>query len=253
MLAIDKISIIGNGNVGSHLIRAFRQSGVQVTHAWDQSVDTDIIEETEWVSSPDQLPIDQIVILCLPDDVTPIVVNQIKATHAVAYTSGSVDLEQFDRNANVGVFYPLQTFSKAIELDYKKIPFFIEATNDEFASLLIKLAEKISTNVHLADSDYRTRMHKVAVWVNNFTNHILFQAQELARSEEISFEHMKPLLEETVRKLNFKGAYEAQTGPARREDTSTIEKHLKTLSPEQRDLYLTLTNSILQTYGHEKL
>ena len=59
---------------------------------------------------------------------------------------------------------------------------------------------------------------------------------------------------ETVNKAFDIGALAAQTGPAKRQDTSTIKKQLENLKTEEQKLiYKTITQTILKTYGKEKL
>lgn len=48
--------------------------------------------------------------------------------------------------------------------------------------------------------------------------------------------------------------FDAQTGPARRNDKNTIDKQLTHLTNTQyQSLYSAFTESILTTYGHQKL
>jgi predicted short-subunit dehydrogenase-like oxidoreductase (DUF2520 family) len=62
----------------------------------------------------------------------------------------------------------------------------------------------------------------------------------------VSFEILKPLILETANKLNTLSPKEAQTGPAKRGDTSTINKHLDFLTdPNQKEIYKILTKSII--------
>ncbi len=60
----------------------------------------------------------------------------------VAHTSGSVSREALSGNYRKSVFYPLQTFSKSKNLDYSKIPFFIDAENENDEEILKNLASK---------------------------------------------------------------------------------------------------------------
>ena len=93
------------------------------------------------------------------------------------------------------------------------------------------------------------------VWVNNFTNHLFYIANEICRNQDISFEILKPLIKETFEKINDDiTPYDAQTGPAKRNDNIVIQKHLSILESDSNlyQLYSLLTNSILKTY-HDKL
>jgi len=61
-----------------------------------------------------------------------------------------------------------------------------------------------------------------------------------------------PLILETANKITTLPPLEAQTGPAKRNDTKTIEKHTAMLTKNQQEIYTLLTKSIQNTYG-EKL
>ncbi len=66
----------------------------------------------------------------------------------------------------------------------------------------------------------------------------------------MEFELLKPLIIETAKKLNQLTPKEAQTGPARRNDKTTIKKHLGILQEASHtELYQLFTNAILKTYG----
>ncbi|MDG2440822.1 MAG: DUF2520 domain-containing protein, partial [Crocinitomicaceae bacterium] len=64
-------------------------------------------------------------------------------------------------------------------------------------------------------------------------------------------ELLKPLLTETVKKLQSESPKEAQTGPARRGDQSIISSHLNELSGNQKEMYRLITDSIKKTYNND--
>lgn len=246
-----KISIVGYGNVGSHLVNAFKTTAIDVTHVFsNQSLPYDNFHQ---VTCLDDLPDDQLTIVCVPDAAINTVISQMSYNIPLAYTSGSVKLSDIDRKEKVGVFYPLQTFTKGRQIEYHDIPFFIESKDENFGVELFHLAQEISNQVLYADSKKRAQLHQVAVWVNNFVNHILFQAKEKATKDELDFSVMIPLLKETIQKAVDINPFEAQTGPARRNDRNTIHAHLEQLDGSSLAIYTAITNSILKTYYNEEL
>ncbi len=84
------------------------------------------------------------------------------------------------------VFYPLQTFSKSKNLDYSKIPFFIDAENENDEEILKNLASKISKNVMIANDEKRKYIHLTAVFACNFVNHLYARAKEISDSQGYS-------------------------------------------------------------------
>lgn len=252
--SIQKISIVGFGNVGFHLSKAFSERGILVSHIYStQKGNSNFPNDAIIVDDLASLPNDQLVLICVPDDAIASVIDQIPSSCPVAYTSGSVNLNCLPHREKIGVFYPLQTFSKNASLNVFEIPFFIEGNNQSFAQELFDLAWKISRKVNFANSEDRGNLHIAAVFVNNFTNHLNYIAQNYLEEKNLDFNHLKPLLEETVKKLEIVSPKEAQTGPARRGDLKIIEEHLSKLSGDTKEIYQTITNSILASYKHEKL
>ena len=71
-------------------------------------------------------------------------------------------------------------------------------------------------------------------------------SQELCEKNQLDFGLLRPLIDETISKVWKMGPKDAQTGPARRGDTTVINKHLKFLENMQteKDIYALLTKYI---------
>lgn len=250
---IDKLSLVGVGNVGSHLHQSFIQEGISVSHVVSRSKPSDaLLKQSIWVEEVEKLPANQLVIVCVPDDSIQSVLSRIPASCPVAYTSGSVELQHLSDRSELGVFYPLQTFTKGKEVNMFEVPFFIEANSTVFASELFDLAWKISRKVSFASSEDRKKLHVAAVFINNFTNHLAHISKSYLTQHNLDFEHLKPLLKETAHKLETQDPFDAQTGPARRNDQNIIEEHLRLIEdPTQRELYRLFSKSIHQTYFND--
>ena len=151
-----------------------------------------------------------------------------------------------------GAFYPLQTFTKEKELDFSNIPICIEAENQKDVSILSELAGYISKNVKEVSSTQRKSLHLAAVFANNFTNHLYQAAYDICDESNLSFDLIKPLIIETADKIRTLSPFEAQTGPARRNDTVTISDHIEMLAnPNRKEIYSQLSKSIQKNYGKE--
>lgn len=167
----------------------------------------------------------------------------------VAHTSGSVSREALSGNFRKSVFYPLQTFSKSKNLDYSKIPFFIDAENENDEEILKNLASKISKNVMLANNEKRKYIHLTAVFACNFVNHLYARAKEISDSQGIPFDYFFPLIDETTQKIHELEPKLAQTGPAIRNDEKVLKLHESLLTDEEKlKIYKTLNESIKKMY-----
>jgi hypothetical protein len=62
-------------------------------------------------------------------------------------------------------------------------------------------------------------------------------------------------IQQLAEKVKTETPNHLQTGPAKRNDLQTLQKHLLLLNdqPEQQEIYRLLSNYILTKYGHSKL
>ena len=173
-----------------------------------------------------------------------------KSEGIVAHTSGFGSIEVLSSAKHFGVFYPLQTFTKNKEIDLSDVPFCIEGNNQETETQLKELAGKLSKNIQCINSEDRRYLHLAAVMVNNFTNHIYHIAGDILKEKGINFDLLLPLIRETANKIKTLDPDQAQTGPAKRNDTSTILEHEKMLSnlPEYREVYRLMSAQIKKKY-----
>ena len=253
-----KIVILGAGNVGTHLFRVFTQAKeVHVVQWYNRSLEN-IKQYPKEVAITDQLghlEEADVYLVALSDDAIPITANELAPLKGiVAHTAGSVPMDVLKHHTNQGVFYPLQTFSKNRAVDFKSIPICIEANNDQNKETLTKLAHAIGENIHYINSTQRMGLHTAAVFVNNFTNHLYQVGAQICEEQEVPFDLLRPLIAETAVKIESITPKEAQTGPALRNDKTTVQKHIDQLSnPVFKKLYLTLTESIQKNDEYSKL
>lgn len=224
------VLIVGKGNVGTHLYNALL------------NIDTISVQQ---ISSRklNNIPKATITIIAVSDDAIAQVTSKINNSFVV-HTSGSFSIDSLKNKSRKGVFYMLQTFSKEKEVDFSKIPFCLEAENKEDLQLLEKLAKILGDKVYHINSTQRKSLHVAAVFVNNFTNHLYKIGYDICQKNNVPFEVLMPLIEETSDKIKTVSPENAQTGPAKRNDKSTIENHLNLLSEKQKEIYKILTKSI---------
>lgn len=252
------VVILGAGNVATHLFKAFSKSKqVSVNQWYNRRIDSistykndvDIIDDLSLIKDAD------VYILAISDDAIKELSKKLSFENKlVVHTSGSASLYDVDKKHNRGVFYPLQTFSKDADLDFKNVPICIEAIKTEDYSILKQLAIAIGSPTKKVNSDQRKVLHLAAVFVNNFTNQLYRIGHEITESEGAEFDLLKPLILETAKKIQDMSPYMAQTGPAKRNDKKTLKKHLKAIQNQHhKDIYELLTDSIQRTHGRKKL
>lgn len=196
-----------------------------------------------------------ITFLALRDDAITLVANQLKTTSIVAHCSGMLPMDALSAHKDRAVFYPLQTIIKKDLPNANQIPICLEASNAETLRIVESLADKISHHVHFISSEKRQYYHLAAVMVNNFTNHLYVLADDLLSKQNLSFDLLKPLISETARKACVSKPLNNQTGPAKRDDRNTIEKHLNLLNQnmELKELYEKITHSIFKLHQQDEI
>jgi len=251
------IVILGSGNVATHLGRAFKMAGQDVTQVWSR----DITHASALADTLAAEPIDNmfdldrsadLFIIAVKDEAIRELALELKlADQLLVHTSGSTGLSALDgASTKVGVFYPLQTFSKIKSVDFRQIPIIIEANAPEVLTSIRAVADRLSEKVIELNSEQRKTLHVAAVFACNFTNHLFGLAQELLEEKGLDYELLKPLIEETLSKIEMNDPVSVQTGPAIREDQATIQAHLEVLKPNPAlsELYTKLSQSIVNLH-----
>lgn len=253
---VQNITILGSGNVATHLANQLSKHAFNIIQVYSRNI-TNANELAQQVAAE---PIDNIselnnssdlYIICLSDSIIEKVVERFEFTDKlVAHTAGSMSIDVLKRFKNHGVFYPLQSFTKNRSLDFETIPICIEANSKENENKLLALANKLSNNVNLLQSEERKQYHLAAVFANNFANHMFAAADSLLKKNKLNFDLLKPLILETAQKIQKLSPIEAQTGPAIRNNMAVIDSHIQQISlPELEKLYSFVSNSIIALHN----
>lgn len=249
---MKRIVILGAGNVATHLFEAFAKASetevVQVYNHRKTALDYFRYRVDTTCSLKALKPAD-FYLIAIKDDRVEALVKRLKSADAIiAHTSGSVPLQSSAKRN--GVFYPLQTFSKHIAVDFSQVPMCIEADTTETEQQLIALGEAISRHVYQISTTQRKSLHLAAVFACNFTNHLYAIAEKICSDQQIPFSTLHALIDETAHKAQKDSPAKNQTGPGIRHDQQTIDSHLQQLqSAELKEIYKLLTQSIQNNNG----
>ena len=249
-----QVVILGTGNVATHLFRAFSQApGIRVKQIYNHDSKSLVPFENQvsTTTSIKDLETADLFLLALKDDAISQYGEKLKACSGlVAHTSGAVSLEALKGPVRTGVFYPLQTFTKDLEVNYSSIPFCLESSDPKDMHLLQEVAMSLSAPAYEIDSHQRKQLHLSAVFVCNFVNYLYTVGQDLCEKHHIPFKILEPLIMETAQKIQQAPPRNVQTGPARRGDNNTIQAHLDLLkNPDHIAIYELLTRAIQSEYG----
>lgn len=259
-MIFKEIVMIGAGNVAQQLAKSLWQKGHRIVQVYNrtqrkgehlaQQIDSTAVSRYKALYRSADLYIIAVkddAIQAVSDQLSSVLQSSQMVVHVSGATPSTVLAKHFER---YGIFYPLQTFSSGDPMDFNQIPLCIYASKAEDEVNLLSLAEQLSEFVYRLDDTQRTNLHVAAVFANNFTTHLFHIAQQILEKEDIPFQILMPIIQKTVSKLTSLSAKDALTGPARRKDFQTIQKHQSVLDtyPAFRAIYDELTDSILQTY-----
>ena len=251
-----RLSLIGSGKLGKQLYRVFSECAeIELVQWMDRSTnESSTAEGISIVKQVEKLLEVDCFLLAVNDEVIEMLAAKLPTNSLVIHTSGATEISVFSDHNRRGIFYPIQSFSYERNVAFSELPIGIEASNSKDLKFLEKLALAIQAKpVHL-DSTQRKALHLSAVLVNNFSNHLFTKAAKICEENKIPFELLKPLIKETVDKLDDLSPKRAQTGPALREDRKTISAHLSMIeNSELKKLYTLFTSSITNHYKNEKL
>jgi len=249
-----KVTIIGAGNVATHLALAIKKAGHEIVQIYNRSDDAgkELAHTVgaQFTSDAAQLKDADVYLIAVKDDVISEVAAHLRmGDKVVAHTSGTKSKDLLKTgSSNYGIFYPLQTLSRQTKVDFRYVPLLVEASNEATVKKLEELASSISNNVYRVDEEQRQWIHIAAVFANNFTNHLFALSEGILQKRGMQFDMLKPLIFKFLQNLHENSPADIQTGPAARKDTQTIQQHLKLLEGDKRlhQIYEVLTDSIIK-------
>src|SRR6201996_2566927 len=223
-----RITLIGSGNVATHFGAAFKNAGHRIVQVYSRDmqnaallayhVGAEAIDNLEQINTETE-----IFIISVKDDaIGPIVEKLAVYDKLTAHTSGATSIDVLRAfTDSAGVFYPLQTFSKTKEVNFRSVPLCIEGADEQITKQLIELAQTVSNNVYKVSSAQRKVLHLAAVFACNFPNYLYNIAQQLLAKDNLDFNLLRPLIDETAEKVQTQLPQAVQTGPAVRNDENT--------------------------------
>ncbi len=250
-----RITLIGSGNVATHLAAAFKNAGHVIVQVYSRDIqNASLLAYHVKAGAIDNLgdisPETDLFIIAVKDDaIGDIAQKLVRYNKLIVHTSGATSLNVLTQYTDkAGVFYPLQTFSKTKELDFRTVPLCIEGADEQITTQLEDLARTISNNVYRVNSDKRKILHLAAVFACNFPNYLYYAAGKLLQQHDLDFSLLRPLILETAEKVQEYLPNQVQTGPAIRNDEKTMATHLQLLhdDPELERLYAELSQLIIK-------
>jgi predicted short-subunit dehydrogenase-like oxidoreductase (DUF2520 family) len=256
-----KFAVIGTGNVAWHLLDVLVESGHQCAgivpsspHSKAQNFAAHF--GIELLPTYTRIPDDtDVIFMAVPDARISMISQRISASALVVHTSGMTPIHAIEQPKRA-VMWPLLSLTQGIRPPSDDWQWVIQSEDETILTSLKNWLPSGHRTIITSNDGVRQRMHLAAVFANNFVNHLYFLSEQLLPSTtESSFGLLLPLLKAHINKIEQSGPFDAQTGPARRGDSSTIAAHRQLLQndPVLLALYNDFTQRIIQLYEHNKL
>lgn len=163
----------------------------------------------------------------------------------VCHCSGTVLLSDLPQPLlHKMVVYPMYSFNGQSQTDWSQVPLFIEGLTTKNKKTIV---QDLFANLHIytCNSNERIRLHCAAVITHNFSNALLVWANSILPPKYQKHKVWYPLLHQWFTDLNSHLPKTLQTGPALRNDKTTIQKHIQLFSTQNfKVLYRKLTQLI---------
>ena len=173
-----QVSFIGSGNLAWHLAPALDNADFPVQEVYSKNpahaallverlYQADVKASLDFSTSSSQ-----IFMIATSDEAIEEVVQEIVLPDdaILIHTSGSQPLNilGYVPTQNLGVFYPLQTFSKTKKVDFKDVPVFIESATPITDKVLRAMGNSLSKIVIPLNSYERKALHVAACFCIQF-------------------------------------------------------------------------------------
>ncbi len=248
------VVVIGSGNVAESLAQAVAEAeGLALVQVFARNEERGRrvaeLAHTEWSNSA--LADADLYLISVSDNAVEGVAKslQLPEDAVVAHTAGCCPIEVLVPHKHRAVFYPFQTFSVGRKVDFTKGYIFVEGATDHALQVVEKVAHALTPNVLPADTARRAVIHLSGVFACNFANAMYANAAEVLASAGLPFDIVAPVIEETAKKaVEVLNPAATQTGPARRGDTQTLDRHRKMLAeqPRKREIYDKISEDICE-------
>ena len=227
---------MGRGNLGRSLEQAFRAAG--------QS--TSLVPGRTAFTKP---PSSGIVFLAVPDQAVEDVaerLSRLKLSRRLSFVhvSGALGLGVLHalRDHPVGSFHPLQSFPEPRDRSaFRGITVAVDAGTPALMRRLRSLARAVGAKPTRVGDENRVLYHAAAVFASNYVDVLLGEGVRLLQTagwtEKEATTGLLALTEGALASVRKRGVVAALTGPVRRGDVTTVERHLTALSGPIADLY----------------
>lgn len=265
--------VVGAGPVATALAGGLRLGGVPVLGLWARrAAPARAAGSTAGVAAfssapPDILLEAEVVILAVRDQVIADVATMLLGTgmigkrHVLLHCAGAASAEELlghvaDKVAGVGTLHPLQAIADGkLAMRHLKGSVFGVEGNEVGRAAAGKLVAAIGGIVLGLDSKQMAAYHAAAALASNYVVAALDAAAAVLGQAGIptdkAAQALVPLARGALDNVEARGTVAGLTGPVRRGDAATVQRHLEALreQPELAEIYRALARRALEMAG----
>jgi len=234
---VPTLRLIGPGRAGQSLTVALARAG------WDLAEPhigrgQDVTHAAQGVDA---------LLIAVPDGAIAPVAQKVEPNPdcVVLHMAGSLTLEALAPHPRRASIHPLCTLAEpnigAEHLGKGGVWFAI--AGDPIAKEMADALHGIAIQV---DDDLRAVYHAAAVIASNHLVALLGQVERVARQANVPLSAYFDLVRQTVDNVERLGPVEALTGPVKRKDWDTIERHIAALPEDERAAYEAMAREALK-------
>lgn len=249
-------SIVGSGNMAWFLATRLTLAKHSCVGIYGRNDDTTAaisarfgIPQISDISTISTLEAD-VCFLAVADDTIKELTPQLQMGNTVlVHTSGTTPLAYLQQHTtNVGVIWPVYSIAQQSLPMHRAIPCAWDASGTEKAtSTVLHVVNSITDTAFQANDTQRAWLHLTAVLGNNFTNHLMAICEAICAEQQLPFDTLLPILQQTFERVSQHSPATLQTGPAARGDAHTMQKQEAMLAdhPLWQQVYKALSASII--------
>ncbi len=258
------VGFIGAGKVGNTLGKYFEQNNIALTGYFDIDKNAameaaDFTLSTVYTSLSELVKCSDIIFITTTDNTIQYVWEDIKELpiegKIICHCSGALSSEVFKEVDEKGAFgysiHPLFSCSSKTS-SYKKLYdalITIEGSREHLQEVE-ELFKRLGNSTRIIDSTQKIKYHAAAVFASNQPLALAGQGADILEqcgfTRDEAIKAVLFLMSHAIENIEKQGLEEALTGPVERNDIMTVKKHLKALSEEEKNIYISLSRKLIK-------
>lgn len=258
------VGFIGAGKVGNTLGKYFEQNDIALTGYFDIDKNAameaaDFTLSTVYTSLSELVKCSDIIFITTTDNIIQYVWEEIKELpiegKIICHCSGALSSAVFKEVDEKGAFgysiHPLFSCSSKTS-SYKKLYdalITIEGSREHLQEVEA-LFKRLGNSTRIIDSTQKIKYHAAAVFASNQPIALAGQGADILEqcgfTRDEAIKAVLFLMSHAIENIERQGLEEALTGPVERNDIITVKKHLKALSEEEKNIYISLSRKLIK-------